>query len=373
MKNRAKKFLLWKKEEHKKKKNEKHMIIKRRKRKHWKNEMKWQEMTWDGLMQRMTRGRCPCHCDHRTNNYQWKITKRMLNRMRRIVFRERWTSSLIVKKKKGTSKSFFWCRNLFLSLKISYKQLQNLQQRLQQRRAHAKNILLSTKTRKKGLHNFFQKKGSFFRNKQTTETTKFRESRKVFFFVLNGGKELLHHDKNIDHSNALLQISTVSERTRNLGELVVASHTAMYWICGTTTIFCTSLRSTMTNSTHQTTVLSRPLFAFGFSSCPFLHCCSSINPTLHLLFSNHHSSSFSDSIPFRNFARCIPLAPVVWQVLSFGIVGCVLRPSLVGLKLERCMAVAHVLFKLKTRTAVTICQFACFILLSQRVAFLHFF
>ena len=24
----------------------------------------------DGLMQRLTRGRCPCHCDHRTNNYQ---------------------------------------------------------------------------------------------------------------------------------------------------------------------------------------------------------------------------------------------------------------------------------------------------------------
>ena len=29
-------------------------------------------MKWDGLLQRITHGRCPCHCDHRTNNYEKK-------------------------------------------------------------------------------------------------------------------------------------------------------------------------------------------------------------------------------------------------------------------------------------------------------------
>ena len=52
----------------------------------------------------------------------------------------------------------------------------------------------------------------------------------------------------------------------------------------------------ITNSTHQTTVSSRPLFACGFFSYPFLHPCSSINPTVHHLFSNHASSSFKESI-----------------------------------------------------------------------------
>ena len=38
---------------------------------------------------------------------------------------------------------------------------------------------------------------------------------------------------------AYCRTSTVSD-TLNWGELVVASHTAMYWICGTTTVFCTT-------------------------------------------------------------------------------------------------------------------------------------
>ena len=54
--------------------------------------------------------------------------------------------------------------------------------------------------------------------------------------------------------------STVSEHSK-FGELVVKSHTAMYWMCGTTTGSCTTLSSTigkLNNSTSQTSVLSRP-------------------------------------------------------------------------------------------------------------------
>ena len=80
-----------------------------------------------------------------------------------------------------------------------------------------RNNFLSTKN-EKNCSTIFSKKKSFFRNKKTTERTKLRESRK-FFFVLNGGKELLHHDKNIDHSIDLLQISTVSEHICNLVNL----------------------------------------------------------------------------------------------------------------------------------------------------------
>ena len=38
----------------------------------------------------------------------------------------------------------------------------------------------------------------------------------------------MHHEKNIDHSIDLLQISTVSEHICNLGDFVVAYHTAMF-------------------------------------------------------------------------------------------------------------------------------------------------
>ena len=127
---------------------------------------------------------------------------------------------------------------------------------------------------------------------------------------MKGVKKLLHHDRNTDHPIGLLHFAGHLPQvlnTLNWETFVVASHTAMYWICGTTTVFCTSLSSTvckMTNSTHQTPVLSRPLLTFGFSSCPFLHPCSSINPTVHHLFSNHHSSSFSESISIPTHCNC---------------------------------------------------------------------
>ena len=37
--------------------------------------------------QKMTRDRCPCHCDHRANNYQWKIRKKEdVNQLEKKVF-----------------------------------------------------------------------------------------------------------------------------------------------------------------------------------------------------------------------------------------------------------------------------------------------
>ena len=93
---------------------------------------------------------------------------------------------------------------------------------------------------------------------------------------------------------ALFGTSTVFEPSK-FGELVFPSQTAMHW--STTTSSCTTLSSTMckmNNSTSQTTVSSRPLFSFGFFSCPFLHPCSSIIPTLHHFVLTTPSFSFSE-------------------------------------------------------------------------------
>ena len=110
---------------------------------------------------------------------------------------------------------------------------------------------------------------------------------------------------------ALFGTSTVSEHSI-LKELVFPSQTAMYWICGTTTRSCTTLSGTigkLNNSISQT--------SFCLFSCPFLHLCSSITPTLHHLFLTHTSSFFSEScsIPkhckgastsLQWFGKCFP-------------------------------------------------------------------
>ena len=121
--------------------------------------------------------------------------------------------------KTGTSKSLF-VEICSLSMKISTNNCKSTAETSTTESTRKKH--LSPKTRKK-CPTFFQK--SFFRNEKTTETTKWREAES--FFVLNGVKEPLHHDKNIDHSIDLLHISTVSEHTCNLGEFAVASHAAM--------------------------------------------------------------------------------------------------------------------------------------------------
>ena len=127
----------------------------------------------------------------------------------------------------------------------------------------------------------------------------------------------------------------------------------------------------MTNSTHHTTVSSRPLFSFGFFSCTFLFLCSSINPTLHHLFSTHSSSSFSD-IHSKTLQGCIHLVPVIWQILPFSIVGLVLRPGHVQNKFEPCMVVAHVLFVDDESRGDSIFQFACFLFQAVELSFPNF-
>ena len=100
-------------------------------------------------------------------------------------------------------------------------------------------------------------------------------------------------------------------------------------------------------------------FSFGLFSCPFLHLCSSITPSSlsfpHLIFFQwiHFHS--------KTLQGCIHFAPVIWQILSFSIVGLVLRPSLVGQKLEPCMVVTHVLFVDDENRGDSICHFASFL------------
>ena len=95
-----------------------------------------------------------------------------------------------------------------------------------------------------------------------------------------------------------------------------------------------------------------------------LFLCSSINPTLHHLFSTHSSSSFSESISIPK--RCKGASTwCQWQILPFSIVGLVLRPGHVQNKFEPCMVVAHVLFVDDESRGASIFQFACFSLPSR--------
>ena len=129
----------------------------------------------------------------------------------------------------------------------------------------------------------------------------------------------------------------------------------------------------MTNSTHHTTVSSRPLFSFGFFSCTFHFLCSSINPTLHHFFSTHSSSSFSESISIPK--RCKGASrsrAVIWQILFFTIVGLVLRRGHVRNKFEPCMVVAHVLFADDESRGDSIFQFACFFFHVMEMSFTNY-
>ena len=129
----------------------------------------------------------------------------------------------------------------------------------------------------------------------------------------------------------------------------------------------------MTNSTHHTTVSSRPLFSFSFFSCTFLDPCSSINPTLHHLFSTHSSSSFSESISIpRHCKGASRSRAVIWQILPFSIVGLILRPGHVQNKYEPCMVVAHVLFVDDESRGDSICQFVCFLFEGVELFFSNF-
>ena len=137
----------------------------------------------------------------------------------------------------------------------------------------------------------------------------------------------------------------------------------MCWICGTTTRSCATLSSTMctmTNSTSQTTVSCRPQFSFGLFSCPFLHPCSSIIPTLHhfVLTTTHLLSVIL--YPFQHIARVHPRRPSDLANSFFSIVGLVLRQSLVGHKLELFTVVPLVLFVVHESGGDSIKSLSCF-------------
>ena len=117
----------------------------------------------------------------------------------------------------------------------------------------------------------------------------------------------------------------------------------------------------MTNSTHQTTVSSRPLFSFGFFSCSFLHPCSAINPfqpTPHLLSVNQ--------FPLQNIARVHPRRPSGLANSSFEYrwTGSSPKPC--------CMVVPHVLFVDDESRGDCICQFACFFFQAVELLFHNF-
>ena len=185
----------------------------------------------------------------------------------------------------------------------------------------------------------------------------------AFFFFLKGDKKPLHHYKDIDHPIVVLRFSEPAQflNTPNWGKLSfhhrrqyiesVALRPAPLWAAQLVKL---------NNSTSQTTVSSRPLFLFGFSSCTFLHPCSSINPTVHHLFSNHASSSFKESISFKNIARVHPRRPGDLANSFFSTVGLVPRPSHVGNAFQPCMAVTHVLIVEDESRGDSIFQFACF-------------
>ena len=91
------------------------------------------------------------------------------------------------------------------------------------------------------------------------------DSIKLSFSLWMMGNSLCITTKTfIDHSIVALRFSELPQfqNTLNRGNLSFHhTHTTMYCICGTTTGSCTTLSSTMckmNNSTHQTTVSSRP-------------------------------------------------------------------------------------------------------------------
>ena len=167
-------------------------------------------------------------------------------------------------------------------------------------------------------------------------------------FLFFGGKKHLHHDRDIDHHHRCAAFcrssSTVSEHSE-LGELVFPPHTAMYlYLWHHDSFSCTTLSSTigkLNNSTSQTSVSSRPLFSLGFFSCAFLHPCSSINPTLHHLFSTHPSSSFSESISTPKHCKGASTSSQSFE--QFLSLSSSPKPSL-DINLSLVMVVAHVLF-----------------------------
>ena len=65
-------------------------------------------------------------------------------------------------------------------------------------------------------------------NMQIWFFTKLSGGLKLFFLVLNGGKETMHDDRDIDHTIVVLRFADLPQfLNTKLGELVFPSHTAM--------------------------------------------------------------------------------------------------------------------------------------------------
>ena len=143
-----------------------------------------------------------------------------------------------------------------------------------------------------------------------------RTQSSFLFFFLDGGTKPLHPLSLYCAFGNLHSFWTQYIE----GNLSFQSQTAVYWISGTATSSCTTLSSTIgkvNNSISQTLVLSRPYFSFSLFSCPFLHPCSFINPTLHYLSLTHTSSFFSESCSIPKLCKGATTSPqsfpVIWQ------------------------------------------------------------
>ena len=139
----------------------------------------------------------------------------------------------------------------------------------------------------------------------------------------------MHHDRSIDHPcifadhlplflNTLNSENMSWHHTRQCIESVAPRQ---FFFLHMSRTMCK-----MTNSTHHTTV------RFFFSALPSIP---------HYIISFQPSESIS--IP-KTLLGCIRVAPVIWQILLFSIVGLILRPGHVQNKFEPCVVVAHVLF-----------------------------
>ena len=117
-------------------------------------------------------------------------------------------------------------------------------------------------------------------------------------FFLNGVKKRLHHDRDIDHTIVALHFADHLPQFLNTqnSENLSWHHTRQCTESAAPRQFSAHLLSstmcTMTYSTHQIVVSSRPLFSFGFILCTFLHPCSSVNPKYVWAYHGGLSSAF---------------------------------------------------------------------------------
>ena len=214
-------------------------------------------MKWDGLMQRMIRGRYPCH---------WLSIKDLKKRgktRRKRVFFLRWTQYCFPKFQQRTWKVFFSSR-----IEMYQQEIENSKKRLQQQRAQTnssfshkkivlsnvfpqkvvkitmgrknvqkRKILSGNKSQKNGAKKKVEKRRHWSGFASTSKFTQHNSHetcnlvvRKALwrtqtsFFVLNGKKKSKHHDRDIDHPAELLHFAEHPQclKTVNWNHLVVA-------------------------------------------------------------------------------------------------------------------------------------------------------